>query len=170
MFYSNSSFWLYFCNTVALVLWENKILIKTVQKYMFQNEVPVFDHIWRPGLYFLTPMCWGDIEGKEQGCDPLFPGGAVGVAWGICHLTWEWTFYPMDISCSVSPSPPKKSGCMKLFFTDTTHKNSFWGLLTPAPKHRCRNIAVPRTMYLWGHLHLFKNTLLFQSMSITSEF
>lgn len=120
MFYSNSSFWLYFCNTVALVLWENKILIKIVQKYMFQNVVLVFDRIWRPGLYFFDTYVLGGPIGEGTGLWPPLPWRCCGCCMGHLSLDLGKDLLPygyllFSVPCVMSYSPPKKAGIWSSF-------------------------------------------------------
>jgi len=69
MFYSNSSFFLYFCNTVALVLWRNKILIG----FSWKNSFSKCSSCVRPHLK--AQSLFSDIHAQGWSC-----GGRNGAA------------------------------------------------------------------------------------------
>jgi len=104
MFYSNSSFLLYFCNTVALLLWG--ILTEFVQKFF---KVQFLCKTAFGDLVFM--FCQGTAVGKEQSGDPLFPDDAAGV--GVAFATQRGKGALTLWMPLVNPHP--KCGCVNLY-------------------------------------------------------
>lgn len=158
MFYSSSSFFLYFCNVVALILWGKKILTGFSWKYIFSKcSSCVRLHLKSQSSFFdiyVQGLSCGGRNGTVI-CSVLMVPQVVHVIFVTWPVKGAFTIW---MSLAQPPAPNEGALCF-IHFTDAIHKKSFGSLLTPEYWHQ--NTAFQRIMSLWGYLYL--KTYLFSS-------
>lgn len=153
MFYSNSSFFPYFFDIVALALWGNKILIGFSWKYSFSKRSSCVRLHLKTQFVFFDIYIWGWSCGGRNGA--VTPSVLMVPQVLLVVFVTRPGKGAFTVRTSLAqPLAPNASASCFICFTDAICKKSCGGLLTPIPKHRCQNIAVQRTIPLRGYLYL----------------